>query len=205
MSISEFGVRLELAGAELRYQADWMPADQADAAMRLLTEEVPWTQHQVHMFGRAMLAPRLSAWIGDPGTFYRYSKVLHAPQPWTPTLMQIRVALRATVGADFNSVLVNRYRDGRDSMGWHADDEPELGPDPLIASVSLGALRSMRLRARRTGGARLDIELGKGSLLLMSGATQRNYLHAIDKQRKLVGERINLTFRQILLPRPLQA
>jgi alkylated DNA repair dioxygenase AlkB len=194
------GTRLNLGGADLYYLADWLSPARAQQLARVLVDELPWTQHTVRMFGRDILAPRLSAWIGDPGAAYVYSRVLHTPLPWTPSLRELRAQLLATLGADFNSVLANRYRDGRDSMGWHSDDEPELGPQPLIVSVSLGAVRPMRFKSRKTGGERLDLPLASGSLLVMAGMTQHNYLHGIDKSRQEVGERINLTFRQIRPP-----
>jgi alkylated DNA repair dioxygenase AlkB len=188
---------LALPGAEVRYIEDWLDPDQALTAMQALRIEVPFTQHPVRMFGRDLLAPRLSAWIGDPGASYTYSRVLHEPLPWTPTLAALRDRLDTELSLRFNSVLVNCYRDGRDSMGWHADDEPELGAEPLIASVSLGAERVMRLRSRGENRHGFTLNLGAGSLLLMAGRTQLLYQHAIDKTRAAVGERINLTYRLV--------
>lgn len=189
--------RIALPGADVLYQPGWMPVAEAGALMQRLSLEVPWTQHRVRMFGRELPSPRLSAWIGDADAVYTYSRVRHQPAPWTPALAQLRERLQAELGAPFNSVLANRYRDGRDSMGWHADDEPELGREPLIASISLGAVRRMRFRARdRSAVAALD--LAGGSLLLMGGHTQALYQHAVDKTRGDTGERINLTFRMIL-------
>lgn len=187
---------LTLAGADLRYLPDWLPAAAADALLVQLKLSLPWSQHRVRLFGRELPSPRLSAWIGDPGASYRYSGVVHSPLPWTAELSALREQLQQTVGCPFNSVLVNRYRDGQDSMGWHADDEPELGPEPVIASISLGATRTLHFRARH-GDAKLALDLAHGSLLLMSGTTQQQYLHAIHKSRRPLGERINLTFRQI--------
>lgn len=189
--------RIALPGADVLYQPGWMPVAEAGALRQRLSHEVPWTQHRVRMFGRELPSPRLSAWIGDADAVYTYSRVRHQPAPWTPALAQLRERLQAELGAPFNSVLANRYRDGRDSMGWHADDERELGPEPLIASISLGAVRRMRFRARdRSAVAALD--LAGGSLLLMGGHTQALYQHAVDKTRGDTGERINLTFRMIL-------
>lgn len=187
---------LALANARVSYHPDWLRRSDADAALTALRVEVPFEQHIVKMFGRELKAPRLSAWIGDPGAVYCYSRVRYIPKPWTPLLAQIRDRLNAEFDAAFNSVLVNYYRDGRDSMGWHSDDEPELGPTPLIGSVSLGATRRFKLKAKR-GGARAHIDLDHGSLLLMAGATQENYVHAIDKVQA-AGERINLTYRRVL-------
>lgn len=188
--------RIALPGADVLYQPGWMPPAEAGALKQRLVHEIPWSQHRVRLFGRELPSPRLSAWIGDSGAVYTYSRVRHQPAPWTPTLAQLRERLQAELGAQFNSVLANRYRDGRDSMGWHADDEPELGPEPLIASISLGATRHMRFRARDRSAAGA-IDLADGSLLLMGGHTQARYQHAVDKTRAETGERINLTFRWI--------
>lgn len=191
-------LRLDLPAADVDYRAQWLAPDVAMQAMAALVAEVQFEQHRVRLFGREHLSPRLSAWIGDSGAVYSYSRVRYLPAPWTPTLVAIRHALKAELAVDFNSVLVNRYRDGRDSMGWHADDEAELGPNPVIASVSLGATRRLRFRARPPGRARAAVDLESGSLLVMAGRTQQLYQHAIDKTRAPVGERINLTFRVIL-------
>ena len=188
--------RIALADADVRYQPDWLPEAAADVLLRALIDEIRWTQHHVRIFGRELPSPRLSAWIGDPGASYTYSRVRHEPLPWTPTLALLRSRLHVEFGTDFNSVLANRYRDGSDSMGWHADDEPELGAEPVIASVSLGATRQMRFRRRRgDGSAPVAVALEHGSLLWMAGRTQQFYQHAIHKTRTEVGERINLTFR----------
>ena len=188
--------RIALPRADVLYQPGWLPPAVAGALMQRLLREIPWTQHQVRMFGRELPSPRLSAWIGDADAVYTYSRVRHQPAPWTPALAQLRERLQVELGARFNSVLANRYRDGCDSMGWHADDEPELGREPLIASISLGAVRRMRFRARdRSAVAAID--LADGSLLLMGGRTQTLYQHAVDKTRADTGERINLTFRWI--------
>lgn len=190
-------VDLGLPGASVSYRRVWLPAAVADAAFDALLQEVPYSQHRVRMFGREIPAPRLSAWIGDPGAAYRYSRVRHEPLPWTCTLQSLRERLQDDLGCAFNSVLVNRYRSGADSMGWHADNEAELGPAPVIASVSLGATRSIRFRSRSPEAIRLSLALEHGSLLVMAGQTQALYQHAIDKTRTPMAERINLTFRLI--------
>ncbi len=192
--------RLPLADADVRYLPGWLAQSVAESMLRALVDELPWTQHRVRMFGRELPAPRLSAWVGDPGASYTYSRVRHEPLPWTASLSELRLRLTREFCVDFNSVLANRYRDGRDSMGWHADDEPELGPQPVIASVSLGATRQMRFRSRAAAGREsLSLNLEHGSLLWMAGGTQQHYQHAIDKTRAPVGERINLTFRVLSL------
>lgn len=188
---------LPLPGASLRYWADWLPTAEADALFAALTATIPWERHRLRLFGREIDAPRLSCWIGDSGAAYTYSRVRFEPWPWAPTLATLRARLEIACGARFNSVLANLYRDGRDSMGWHSDDEPELGSEPLIASISLGGVRRFRLRARDGSGAGLSLDLAHGSLLLMAGATQRLYRHDLPKTRATIAPRINLTFRCI--------
>lgn len=139
------------------------------------------------------------AWHGDAGANYVYSGTLHRPLPWHPVLAELRDRVAARAGAELNSVLANLYRSGADSMGWHADDEPELGPDPLIASLSLGAPRRFCLRPKPgVAGRRSEIVLADGSLLLMRGATQARYQHSLPKAAGAAGERINLTFRWVV-------
>lgn len=188
---------LPLADAEVAFGPRWLPETDADRLLRGLREEVPWEIHRIRLFGREHASPRLSCWIGDPGTGYRYSGSYFEPHPWPPGLAGLRERLAAELGIGFNSVLANLYRDGGDCMGWHSDDETELGPEPVIASVSLGATRRFVLKHRREPQCKLEIALPHGSLLVMSGATQRNYRHALPRTAKLVGERINLTFRRI--------
>lgn len=177
-----------------------MEAGAARALADHLRAQLPWTVHRIRMFGREIPSPRLSCWIGDADARYRYSGTQFEPQPWTQALQALRLRLNTRLDAAFNSVLANCYRDGRDSMGWHSDDEPELGSQPLIASLSLGATRRFLLRRRDDHSIRLAIELEAGSLLLMAGDTQRYWQHALPRTARPVGERINLTFRQILPP-----
>ena len=180
----------------------WPAAFQSQEAARLfgdLRRTIEWHQESIQMFGQQVLVPRLVAWHGDPGASYTYSATLHEPTPWTPSLLRVRDRVTELSGARFNSVLLNLYRDGRDGMGWHADDEPELGRDPVIASVSLGAPRRFCLRHRKRKGLKLELSLPDGSLLCMSGATQHHWVHALPKTRAAFGERINLTFRLVAL------
>jgi alkylated DNA repair dioxygenase AlkB len=162
-----------------------------DALWHHLLADIDWRQER----GRFGPTPRLTAWHADDGITYRYSGITHIATPWTPPLWQLKERLQSVLRAPFNSVLLNRYRDGRDSMGWHADDEPELGVNPVIASISLGAVRRFRLRhtaSRET----IALDLADGSLLVMAGTTQHHWQHSLAKTAKLCGERINLTFRQ---------
>ncbi|MCJ0826674.1 alpha-ketoglutarate-dependent dioxygenase AlkB [Luteimonas sp. 50] len=188
---------LALPGAELALEADWLPPADAAALFATLQTAIPWEVHRIRLFGRELASPRLSCWIGDPGAAYAYSGAVFQPRPWPAALLPLRARLREELGIDFNSVLANLYRDGRDSMGWHSDDEPELGARPVIASLSLGATRRFLLKPRRGAGGRLALELAAGSLLLMRGDTQQRYRHALPRTAKPVGPRINLTFRSI--------
>ena len=192
---------LPLDDAEVAFDARWLPEADADRLLRGLREEVPWEIHRIRLFGREHASPRLSCWIGDSGTGYRYSGSYFEPRPWPPELTGLRERLCAELGTGFNSVLANLYRDGSDCMGWHSDDETELGPAPVIASLSLGATRRFVLKHRKEPQRKLEIALPHGSLLVMSGATQRNYRHALPRTAKPVGERINLTFRRIVVGR----
>ncbi len=180
----------------LYYCSDWLAEGDADRALADLRNELPWQCHRIRIFGREVASPRLSSWHGDPGTDYRYSGHQHVPQPWTTTLAELRQRLFDTLGFDFNAVLVNLYRNGRDSMGWHADSESELGPQPLIASISLGVTRRFVLR-RRDRSHQYELCLTHASLLLMLGATQQHWLHSLPRQLRVLEPRINLTFRSI--------
>lgn len=159
--------------------------------------ETPWETHRLRLFGREVTAPRRSAWYGDRGASYTYSGLRLTPTPWTPTLARIRDTVQALSGYGFNSVLLNLYRDGRDCMGWHSDDEPELGPRAVIASVSLGAVRAFCLRHKRHPARRVRLLLPPASLLLMGPGVQEDWRHHVPRTRRPVGARINLTFRRV--------
>ncbi len=177
----------------------WLDAGEADRLVAELTATIPWEVHRIRIFGREVDSPRLSCWIGDADATYIYSHTRFVPHPWTPALAALRARVEQACATPFNSVLVNLYRDGNDSMGWHSDHEPELGDKPVIASLSIGAVRRFRLKPRQASLRRelSVIELGHGSLLRMAGDTQRHYLHDLPKAGAGVGPRINLTFRQI--------
>jgi alkylated DNA repair dioxygenase AlkB len=161
-----------------------------------LLKNVLWKQHVVTVYGRSINAPRLSAWYGDPGAVYRYSGLCLTPMPWTSTLLKIKPIVENLAAARFNSALLNLYRDGRDSVGWHSDAEPELGRHPVIASVSLGAERRFTLQHKKTH-RQISVDLEPGSVLLMSGPTQHYWRHQLPKTRRAVAARINITFRII--------
>ncbi len=153
------------------------------------------------MFGRRIAIPRLTAWHGDPGAVYTYSGLRNEPRPWTPALAELRARLADRLGVRFTSVLLNWYRSGADGMSWHADDEPELGSEPTIASLSLGATRRFELK-HRADGERIAVPLDHGSLLVMTGETQHCWLHRVPKQPRIAGGRINLTFRVVAPSEP---
>jgi alkylated DNA repair dioxygenase AlkB len=193
---------LPLTDAELCFDPAFLSPAEAEAAFAALRGEIAWESHRLRLFGREVASPRLSCWIGDAGAAYVYSGSRFEPRPWTTTAQALRQRLCECLEAQFNSVLANLYRDGRDGMGWHSDDEPELGAQPVIASLSLGATRRFALKHRRDPQRKLAFELPAGSLLLMRGGTQANYRHALPKTARPVGERINLTYRQIAAPLP---
>ena len=183
-------------GAWLDLYERWLP--DASAVMAALLAEVPWQARAIRIFGRAVTQPRLVAWLGDPEAVYTYSGVAHVPQPLTPAVAALRARLVAELGLPFNGVLCNLYRDGNDAMGMHSDSEPELGPEPVVASVSLGAVRRFALRHRRgSRHGKLDLALESGSLLVMRGTTQHTHRHGIPRVRAPIGPRVNLTFRHV--------
>lgn len=163
-----------------------------------LFAEIPWRHDTITMFGKTMHQPRLLEFFGDDGVEYVYSKRLYSAKPWTPTLLKLRSIAEQITNARFNSVLANLYRDERDSMGLHADDEPELGPNPTIVSMSFGETRTFVLKHKtRRDVSTVRIPLSSGSVLVMQGSTQRHWLHGIEKKTRAHGPRINLTFRLI--------
>jgi alkylated DNA repair dioxygenase AlkB len=172
----------------------WMAPPEADRLLARLRQELRWEQREIVLYGRRVLQPRLIAWAGPLP--YRYSGQTLEPREPTASLEEASVAVRAAAGAPFNHVLVNRYRDGRDSMGLHADAEPELGPDPMVATLSLGATRRFELRPRGSG-ARRTFDLEHGNLLVMGGRCQARYRHGIPRQPAVTDERVSLTYRLV--------
>ena len=196
---------LDWPDADIAWHADRF-ASAGQAWLHALWREAAWRQHSLRLFGRRLRQPRLTAWHGDFGVRYAYSGLRLEALEWTPCMSRVRHAVEAELrragwpDAAFNSVLMNYYRDGDDSMGWHSDDEPELGERPLIASLSLGAARRFALRHRHRSLATRTLRLGHGALLVMAGDTQRHWRHCAPKTRRPVGPRLNLTFRRILGP-----
>ncbi|MEL6671554.1 MAG: alpha-ketoglutarate-dependent dioxygenase AlkB [Bacteroidota bacterium] len=180
------------------YQPDFLPKEVADQLFQTLREQVDWQQYHVRIFGKKLPQPRLTAWYGEPGTAYTYSGLNLEPLAWTAPLLDLRAQVQGWGGHAFNSVLLNLYRHGQDSMGWHQDDEKMLGPEPIIASVSLGASRKFNLRSRdQSAVEKHSFSLEHGSLFWMKAGMQARWQHSLPKTARMVAERINLTFRYI--------
>jgi alkylated DNA repair dioxygenase AlkB len=178
----------------------FFPTSEADRLFSKLRDTTAWRQETITLYGRTIDIPRLTAWYGDAGTTYVYSGIKNVPLPWTTVLLEVRRAVEPAAGVVFNSVLLNRYRTGKDSVSWHADDEPEFGEQPVIASVSFGGIRTFELRHKRRKGLKASVDLTHGSLFIMRGDTQANWLHRIPKTARPVPERLNLTFRAVVTP-----
>jgi alkylated DNA repair dioxygenase AlkB len=179
-------------GGRLLYDPDFCPPAEADAVLAWLTRAVPWRQEAVH--GRPL--PRLNAWYADAGLRYIYSGVSHVGGGWPPELLALKGRVEASAGGPFNSLLLNLYRDGQDSIGFHTDAEPELGANPVVATASFGSERAFVLR-HRVSREVLTYPLGHGSLLVMGGASQHHWLHAVPKADRPTNVRVSLTFRLI--------
>jgi alkylated DNA repair dioxygenase AlkB len=191
--------RLPASDADLLYRSRLEIGAPTGVVLNELIEHTPWRAESVVVWGKRHLQPRLTAWYGDEDARYEYSGLELDPWPWTPRLLVIKASVERAAGSRFNSVLLNYYRNERDSMGMHSDDEPELGAEPVIASLSLGEARTLVFRHRSDRRRKsIRIELGDGCLLLMRGATQRNWKHGIAKERRPCGARVNLTFRRIV-------
>jgi alkylated DNA repair dioxygenase AlkB len=189
--------KLSMIDADVVLYPDFFDAQQSDRCLVELQTTIHWRQDRIKLFGKEYDQPRLVAWYGDPGKTYTYSNISMEAIAWTPLLIEIRDRIHQVTEARFNSVLINYYRHGRDSMSWHSDDEPELGRNPAIASVSFGAERVFHFR-HRVQPERLKVLLPHGSLLMMQGETQHFWQHQIPKSKRAIAPRINLTFRAIL-------
>lgn len=190
-------VPLQLPDADIAFYPVFLNQQQSDRLLTDLTQTIDWRQDWITIYGRSLPQPRLTAWYADPGKSYTYSGITMVPATWTSLLLELKAAVATVSGVEFNSVLLNLYRDGQDSMGWHSDDEAELGSNPVIASLSLGGTRRFMLRHRQQKSVKHQIELTSGSLLLMQGSTQHYWQHQIPKTKRPVAPRINLTFRVI--------
>ena len=188
---------LNLPDAEIIYYPQFFDKEQADQIYAELLQEIAWQQDNITVFGKTHPQPRLTALYGNEGKPYSYSNITMQPHPWNTLLQKIKYHIETTTECQFTTVLLNQYRDGKDSNGWHADNEKELGTNPIIASLSFGAERVFQLKHNTIADAKKSIVLEHGSLLLMKGRTQHFWKHQIPKTAKPIGNRINLTFRSI--------
>jgi alkylated DNA repair dioxygenase AlkB len=191
---------LILPDADASLHHNFLTTQQAGKLLSTLIIETPWRQDHLTFGGRKVAIPRLQAWIGDASKNYGYSGLQLNPLSWTPSLLKIKRLIEQQLDTEFNSVLLNYYRNGQDSVSWHSDDEKELGPDPFIASLSLGVSRRFELKHRhRKPTVKFKCQLDHGSLLVMGAGLQQNWLHQIPKQKEIIQPRVNLTFRKIIL------
>lgn len=190
--------KYQLIDGEVWYMDNFMPYDKAEFYFNKLLNDIKWRQEEIKYYGKIFPVPRQTAWYGYEGFNYKYSGIMCNPEPWTLELLEIKKVIEHFLKDEqFNSVLLNLYRSGNDKVSWHADNEPELGINPTIASVSLGAARRFELKHKTRPDQKLQIELKSGSLIVMKGATQHNWLHQIPQQKRIADARINLTYRTI--------
>ncbi len=182
---------------EYIYSPNFFSKTESDLFLESLKENIEWKQESMNMYGKQLNFPRLTAWYGDNDKPYSFSGIKLSPQPWNEELLEIKNRIEPKASVTFNSVLLNRYRNGNDSISWHTDAEKELGKNPIIASVNFGATRKFQLRHIQTK-EKLEIELTHGSLLIMQGELQHFWQHQVPKTTQNVTERINLTFRVII-------
>ena len=187
---------LKLEDADIKYYPKFIASEPAWELFERLRTATDWRQETIRLYNKSHLVPRLSCWMGDAGLDYAYSNMMMHPVAWSNTVQTLLHKVETISKHQFNSVLLNYYRDGQDSVGWHSDDEPELGQNPVIASLSLGASRDFQLKNKNKSRQRNSISLEHGSLLLMQATTQHNWQHQVPKRTKAQG-RINLTFRAI--------
>ncbi|MEM7054756.1 MAG: alpha-ketoglutarate-dependent dioxygenase AlkB [Pseudomonadota bacterium] len=210
-TINEGFVKAFPPGGLIAYYSDWVKQDRADGLFEILCDELNWQSRSIRLFGRSVMQPRLIHFQGDRGVSYRYSGDDYIAEDWHPEVLALRDSLKY-LSCDilklierapqhevlFNSVLINRYQHGQDSMGWHADNERSLGRNPVIASISLGAIRRFVLRKDDDRQQRFEIRPEHGSLMVMAGDLQHHWQHQLAKTQTNVAERINLTFRTVL-------
>jgi alkylated DNA repair dioxygenase AlkB len=183
---------------EILFIRNFLSPTESQKYYEALLETINWKQEQISFYGKTHLVPRKTAWYGNEGLNYTYSGIKCFPEKWTKELLEIKNEIEKFIPEeDFTSVLLNLYNNGNDKMGWHADNEKELGINPTIASVSLGETRRFDIKHKQNPDLNFKFELTSGSLLIMRGALQHHWLHQIPAQKKLVNPRINLTFRTI--------
>src|SRR3978361_291891 len=187
------GISTSLPKDILVYKPEFFNVHESNELMQILLEKTPWKQESQQMYGRIVKTPRLTAWYGDENSYYKFSGSKFTPFPWTEELLLIKSRIEPATGVKFNSVLLNYYRDGNDSVAWHSDDEPELGINPVIASVSFGQVRRFDIRHKQDHNRKYAVYLENGSLLLMKGNLQHDWEHRIAKSTKPMKERVNLT------------
>jgi len=189
-----------LKDGEVWFMPDFLKQNEANDYFNILNQSIHWKQEEIKFYGKVFRLPRKTAWYGDEGFNYSYSGLNLNPEPWTKELAELKLKIETLLPNDmFNSVLLNLYRDGNDKVGWHADDEKELGTNPTIASLSLGATRRFDIKHKTEQGLKHQFELPNGSLIVMKGTMQHHWLHQIPVQKKVALPRINLTFRTIKL------
>lgn len=187
----------DVPDASIIYYPNFFSTEEATILFDTLQKEIPWQQDDIKVYGKVYPQPRLTALFGNEGKSYSYSNITMHPHKWSPLLMSIKEKVEKKTEAIYSTVLLNYYRDGKDSNGWHADNEKELGTNPIIASLSFGAERMFQLKHNAIPNQKINIPLAHGSLLVMKGTTQHFWKHQIPKTTKPIGPRINLTFRII--------
>ncbi|CAM3311483.1 alpha-ketoglutarate-dependent dioxygenase AlkB family protein [Zobellia roscoffensis] len=190
-------VNLNLPDSNIIYYPNFIDQEEADGYFNVLRKETPWQQDDITVFGKTYAQPRLTALYGNNNRPYSYSKLVMTPHLFTAKLLNIKNKVETIAGVEFTTCLLNLYRNGQDSNGWHSDNEKELGENPIIASVTLGQERFFHLKHKSDKNLKQKILLKHGSLLLMKGTTQKHWLHQVPKTAKVIDERINLTFRII--------
>lgn len=195
---------IELTDGDLLWVRHFLSPDEATATFHHLRDHIPWRQDSLRIGGKQIPIPRLQAWYGDPGTDYSYSGLRLQPLPWLAALEQLKQRIEDYSNTRYNSLLANLYRDENDSVGWHADNEPELGHNPVIASLSLGDTRDFQLKHRKHPEQKLKLPLHNGDLLIMKGPLQHHWLHHVPKSKPPCQPRINLTFRRIFMQEPMK-
>lgn len=190
-------IELDLPDSSICYYPSFIDEVRATQYFEIFRQTVPWQQDEIKVFGKTYAQPRLTALFGDPSKPYSYSNIIMQPNEFSEELLELKQKVETLCSVNFTSCLLNLYRNGKDSNGWHADNEKELGQNPIIASMSLGQERYFHLKHRNDKSLKHKLLLQHGSLLMMAGQTQHHWLHQIPKTTKTVQERINLTFRVI--------
>ena len=188
-------LKIKLPNAEIEYTPAFFNTEESRKLFEAIYHQTNWIEEDIRIYGKVYKQPRLTAFYANNNITYGYSNISMSPQPFSPVLKAIKIKIEKATGTTFSSCLLNLYRDGQDSNGWHADDEKELGKNPVIASVSLGTERLFHLKHKNIKTLKHKLTLQNGSLLLMKGETQHHWLHQIPKTKKLIDKRINLTFR----------